>query len=84
MKIGKLIGNLKNTGFKDQIMKECNVLFYDEQFLSRLNSNQYLLGFTNGILDLKALEFRAGRPEDYVSMCVGYEFCTFTTPPFLS
>jgi P4 family phage/plasmid primase-like protien len=78
IKIGKLIQNLKNTGFKDQIMKECRHLFLDETFFRKLNKNLTLLGFDNGVLDLKSLEFRDGKPEDFLSMTTGYDFKSFT------
>jgi hypothetical protein len=77
IKIGKLISNLKHTGFKDQIMKECRHLFLDETFFKKLNKDLTLLGFENGVLDLKNMEFRDGKPEDFISMSTGYDFKTF-------
>ena len=58
---------LKQTSFKDNIMKECREQFYVERFEEKLDSRCYLVGFENGIYDLDAEEFRDGRPEDYVS-----------------
>ena len=75
--INKIIGCLKTSPFKDNIMKECQELFYKEDFLKNLDRNNYLLGFNNGVLDLKKKEFRAGRPDDYVSMTVGYDWEDF-------
>ncbi len=75
--ITKIVGCLKTSPFKDNIMKECQELFYKEDFLKNLDKNQYLLGFNNGVLDLKKKEFRAGRPDDYVSMSVGYDWEEF-------
>lgn len=76
-KIKRILGQLKNSGFKDSIMKECKHMFYEPKFYERLDANPYLLGFTNGVLDLKALAFRAGRPEDYISMSCNYEFTEY-------
>ena len=58
---------LRNTTFKDNIMTECRELFYQKKFEEQLDHNIYLLGFENGIFDLKKNQFRNGRPEDMVS-----------------
>ena len=44
------------------------------EFYKKLDKNPYLLGFTNGVYDLKKFEFRDGKPEDFVSMTVGYPY----------
>ena len=44
---------LKNVGYKDQIMKECKEKFYDGEFMDKLNSKKNLIGFDNGVIDLK-------------------------------
>ena len=77
-KISRLITNLKKHSSRENIMKECRHLFYREDFLSKLNADVYLMGFNNGVLDLKNLEFRDGKPEDYVSMTTGYDFRSFS------
>lgn len=68
---------LKSTSFKDNVMKECCELFYDPDMLNKLDSNKYLIGFPNGIYDLKKHELRDGIPEDYVSKC-----CNVNCIPF--
>lgn len=70
----KLIISLKTATFKDNIMKECKELFYKEEFLEKLDQNIYLLGFTDGVLDISTMEFRRGRPEDYISKSTKYDF----------
>ena len=40
--------------------------------LLKLNLNPYLIGFNNGIFDLKSMEFRNGNFDDYVSLSTGY------------
>ena len=75
--INKIIGSLKCASFKNNIMKECQELFYNQQFFDKLDTNIYLVGFTNGVLDLKLMEFREGRPDDYISMTTGYNYREF-------
>jgi len=65
---------LEDTTKKDKIIKECRELFLDVDFESKLDSNVNLMGFTNGVLDLKEGVFREGRPEDFLTMSTGYEF----------
>ena len=60
---------MKKTEFKDKMIKECSSLFFNEEFEDKLlDSNPHLIGFENGVLDLENMEFREGRPEDYISM----------------
>jgi len=80
----KVILRLKDGCYKDKIMKECKEKFYDSEFMDKLNSKKNLIGFDNGVVDLKSeyLDhesnllteriFRQGRPDDYVSLSVGY------------
>jgi len=65
---------LKNTSFKDKILKECAELFLDSKFEEKLDSNTNLLCFNNGVYDLDVQEFREGRPEDYVSFTTGVNY----------
>ena len=69
LNIAKVMNRLKDTPFKSNIMTECEELFYDKekQFLDKLDSYNHLLGFNNGVYDMKLEEFRIGRPEDYIS-----------------
>lgn len=52
-------------------MKESKYLFYDENFLKKMNENPYLLGCENGVYDFKNMEFRKGRPDDYITLTTG-------------
>ena len=66
--ICEIMTKLKTTAFKENIMKECKELFSNKDFVKKLDSNHYLIGFANGIYDLKKGELRDGRPDDYVEM----------------
>jgi P4 family phage/plasmid primase-like protien len=62
----KIALNLKNATFKDHIMRELRCLFMDEKFEELLDSRAHLIGFTNGVYDLKMHIFRDGMPDDYI------------------
>jgi P4 family phage/plasmid primase-like protien len=72
---------LYTSGFKDSVMKDCIGLFYEEDFSQKLNSNQYLIGFNNGVIDLHHLDnddskeysvhFRKAEPSDFISFLAG-------------
>lgn len=62
-----MIKQLRTRKYKDDVMMECKELLYDKTFLSKLDCNIYLLGFENGVYDLKNKIFRPGSPNDYLS-----------------
>ena len=49
-------------------MKNLRDMFYKKEIMEKFDSDTNLLGFDNGIYDLKNNVFREGRPEDYVTM----------------
>jgi P4 family phage/plasmid primase-like protien len=74
----KLINCLKSSPFKAHIMKESEEVFYDPVFLKKLNKNKFLIGFKNGVYDLKTNTFREGLPDDYISISMGVEYKNFS------
>lgn len=71
--IAKLKGKLSNyNGIVDWIAKQ----LYDPDFYDKCDENIYLLGFNNGVYDTKSKTFRDGKPSDYVTKSVGYDFPT--------
>lgn len=77
-KLADLALKLKVTSFKENVMKECSELFYQEKFEDKLNSDVDLVGFENGVYDLSRFEFRDGRPDDYVSFSTGISYIPFS------
>jgi P4 family phage/plasmid primase-like protien len=76
-KLGKIIDItmcLVSTVNKKNIMTEAKDLFYDPQFMEKLDTNPYLLCFDNGVVDFKEKVFRVGYPEDYVSKCTKLDY----------
>jgi P4 family phage/plasmid primase-like protien len=76
-KIIKIINNIKSTGFKDNVMKECKELFHDKKFCDKLDVHEYLIGFDNGVYDLKNMEFRDGRPDDYITLSTNTSYIEY-------
>lgn len=68
---------LKKTVNKDHIMREAAEIFYDENFVRNMDSNKYLLGFNNGVVDFTAKVFRDGQPDDYITKTTGKNFAPF-------
>jgi len=66
-KLFDIIKRLGTTNDKKNIMTEAKELFYDGQFLEKLDVNPYLLCCNNGVVDFKEKIFRRGYPEDHVS-----------------
>lgn len=70
----KIVDKLKNVNTKETICKECLYLFYDPDFLYKLDMNSNLICFTNGVLDLQQKELRQGRYDDYISLSIKLNF----------
>ena len=68
---------LKQNGYKESIIRECKALFTDDAFEALLDSHEHLLGFDNGVYDLRMHEFRDGSPDDYISFTTGRHYMPF-------
>jgi P4 family phage/plasmid primase-like protien len=77
--VRKIVLNLENAVFKRNIMDQCCMLFknHDPKFMDKLDSNPYLLGFKNGVYDLKTRTFREGNREDYLTFSTGYDYTEY-------
>ena len=65
---------LQDTYFKKCVVAELADILLDEGFESRLDADPGLLGFDNGVWDLREGAFREATPDDMVSISVGYAF----------
>jgi len=73
----KIFLDLKKTSYKSNVMKECECFFTDERFEDLLDSRPHLLGFENGVYDLRMHEFRDGSPDDYITYSTGRHYIPF-------
>ena len=72
---GKLLKNvmviqmkLLQGNYVKGLMNNVRDLFYKKEIMEKFDTDTSLLGFDNGIYDLKNNVFREGRPEDYITM----------------
>jgi len=70
----KIVNLLGTTKQKENIMKEARCLFYDQDFVNKLDTNKDIIAFENGVVDFAAGCFRAGRPDDYLSLSTGLNY----------
>jgi P4 family phage/plasmid primase-like protien len=75
----EIVKKLKTTSFKNNIMTECQELFHDKDFVKKLDTNPYLIGFNNGVYDLNKCEMRDGRPDDYIELNTEIDKIDFDT-----
>lgn len=66
-KINEIAARLGKTVEKNNIMREASELFYDGEFINKLDTNPYLICFKNGVVDFEIKQHRKGYPDDYIS-----------------
>jgi P4 family phage/plasmid primase-like protien len=67
----------KDNKPKQAILNETKSGFKNEDFLRKIDLNKNLIGFNNGVYDLKNKYFRNGRPSDYITMSVNYDYVDY-------
>lgn len=67
---------LRQTAFKNSVITECQDEFINEakDFIEKMDENPNLIGCNNGVYDLRRLEFRDGRPEDYITLSTKIDY----------
>jgi len=61
---------------KDAV-KEAKELFWDQSIIEKLDTNPYLMCFTNGVVDFKNKVFRQGYPQDYITKTTGIPYIKY-------
>ncbi len=51
--LNEMQNKLYSSGFNDSVMKMCATLFYEEDFVNKLNIDPFLFGCANGVLELR-------------------------------
>jgi len=74
LKLGDICILLKTTSWKNNIMKEAKELFYDKNFMTKLDANPYLMCFNNYVIDFKSKTHRKGKPDDYISKSTNIDY----------
>ena len=70
----RTITMLHNQSKLRDIVRYARIAFRVEEFITRLDSDPYVLAFNNGLLNLRSFEFRALVPSDFVSKTTGYDY----------
>jgi P4 family phage/plasmid primase-like protien len=77
--IKNIVQNFDDTTLKNNIMTELIDIYtinknQKRDFTKKLDSNNYLIGFNNGVYDIEKNIFREGKSDDYITMTVGYDY----------
>jgi P4 family phage/plasmid primase-like protien len=78
-KLGDICILLKTTSWKNNIMREAKELFYDKEFMNKLDANPYLLCFNNYVIDFANKIHRKGKPDDYISKSTNIDYIPYKT-----
>jgi hypothetical protein len=66
---------VSGNGFSSQIIKLLKTYLSNNKFTQLLDTIPYKIAYTNGILDLKTLEFRKGiKPTDYLTETIPFDY----------
>lgn len=70
----EVIASLSHTKILNDICKYVEVLVNDDDAYEKLDENPNLIGFNNGVYDMKTGEFRDGKPDDYLTYTTNYDY----------
>lgn len=74
-----IIDKLKNVNFKESLCKECLYLFYDRDFISKLDKHEHLICFRDAVFDLKTRTSRVGTKADMMSIYIDTNYANATS-----
>lgn len=72
--VSELSTRMRTTSIKNNIFREAHELFFDKEFTKNMDTNRYLMCFTNGVVDIKNKTFRSGYPQDYITKCTNIPY----------
>ena len=76
----EVCNQLKSTSVKNNILREVREMFYEKDFIEKMDSKTHLMGFNNGVVDFKEKIFRPGQPYDFISKSTKIDFLeSYTT-----
>jgi P4 family phage/plasmid primase-like protien len=75
--VSELSVKLKKTNDKSNIFREAAEIFFDKEFVNKMDENRYLMCFSNGVVDIKNRIFRDGYPQDYITKTTGIPYREF-------
>lgn len=76
-RMNDIVLRLGNERFKKSLVEECAYFLSAPKFVDTLDTKDHPLGFDNGVYDLDEGVFRAGTPDDSVSLSCGYDFAFY-------
>jgi len=71
--VKKNFNNIGNSTFKKGILEALAGLYYIDNIETKLNDNINLIAFDDQIFDIKIGNYRDIKPDDFISMTVGYK-----------
>ena len=74
IKLSNICDYVKKTTWKNNIMREAADLFFNGEFIEKLDQNPKLLCFKNYVVDFSTSTHRRGQPDDYLSMCTNIDY----------
>ena len=82
--IKSLVTKLNKPQLKDDILKESQLFYIDNEFYMKLNSKKHLVPFENGVYDLLNNGFRKSKKEDYINFTTRFDYnVSVSNPEFI-
>jgi len=73
--LNKIIKKLKGKiSYFNSILDHIKMIIYNHEFLKIIDEDPDLIGFNDCVYDLSKKEKRMGKPEDYITKSVGYNY----------
>jgi P4 family phage/plasmid primase-like protien len=73
-KIGATLKRISHSGFVRGAMNFLSGMYYCKEAEQLFNQKRDLFAFTNGVIQMNTMEFRAIEPNDYITVTCGYPY----------